>query len=125
MALTPVHESGRALPRGLVVAGRQLLAEKRRGLEKTNPKKMAATAAQRPIERDGAFRGGWLVNRLLCLVRGHRHLVPTAAAAKILPNGVEQEIYLCHACGSYAWKTSKRTSIPNWAELRGWSITPE
>ena len=66
----------------------------------------------------GASRGGWLVNRLLCLVRGHRHLLPTAAATKVLANGREQDIYFCHACDSYAWKTTKRTSSPSWLELR-------
>jgi hypothetical protein len=80
----------------------------------------ATAIAQRTRKSDSAPRGGWLLNRLLCLLRGHRRLMPTAAAAKILPNGTEQEIYLCHACGSYAWRTSKRTSSPSWLELRGW-----
>jgi hypothetical protein len=114
MTLRLARKSNPASRNRSVVASQDLLTEVSSGLEKTNREKITAvaTAAPRATESDRATRGGWLVNRLLCLVKGHRHLVPTAAAAKIMPTGVEQEIYLCHACGSYAWRTSNSRFSP-------------
>lgn len=65
----------------------------------------------------GESRGGWPVNRLVCAVRGHRLLVATAAAAKTLPSGGRREIFLCHACGSYAWKPTRNGYVSNWSEV--------
>ena len=80
-----------------------------------------ALAANAPEQRasptGGALPGGWLVNRLVCAVRGHRQLVATAATAKILPCSVRREIFLCHACGSYAWKTIPNSYVSNWSEV--------
>jgi hypothetical protein len=67
--------------------------------------------------RRGALRGGWLVNRLACAVRGHRQLVATAATARILPGNVRREIFLCHACDSYTWKTTPNGFVSNWSEV--------
>jgi hypothetical protein len=80
-----------------------------------------APIEQQLAEDDHKPRGGWIVNRLRCLVRGHRQLTPTAAASKILANGVVKELNLCHACDSYVWRVSNRTLRPSWAELQEWS----
>lgn len=79
---------------------------------------LVANSPQQPaFPTGGALRGGWLVNRLVCAVRGHRQLVATAAAAKILPSGVRQELFLCHACGSYSWKTTRNRWVTCWSEV--------
>jgi hypothetical protein len=75
------------------------------------------TATQRASESDSAPPGGWLVNRLLCAVMGHRQLLPTAAAAKLLPSGVRREAFLCHACGSYFWKSVSQSPNSCWASV--------
>jgi hypothetical protein len=33
------------------------------------------------------------------------------------PAGLTQELYLCHACGSYSWKTASQKNPPTWSEL--------
>lgn len=82
-----------------------------------------AATEQEPLKNHRKPRGGWIVNRLRCLVRGHRQLAPTAAASKILANGVVKEINLCHACGSYVWRATNRKLSPSWAELQEWSTS--
>jgi len=77
----------------------------------------AARKAQPAGETDSAPRGGWPVNRVLCAVMGHRQLLPTAAAAKLLPGGVHREVFLCHACGSYSWKSVSQGPNSSWADV--------
>jgi len=76
-----------------------------------------AIAGQSTSERDSIPRGGWLINRVLCAVVGHRRLWPTAAAAKLLPQGVQKELFFCHACSSYSWKTVNRSSHASWESV--------
>jgi hypothetical protein len=78
-----------------------------------------AGGSRKPAAGDGprAPRGGWLINRVLCAVMGHRRLLPTAAAEKLLPGGVRRELFMCHACDGYAWKSSSTNYRPSWSEL--------
>jgi hypothetical protein len=91
------------------------LASKRR----RNRDAIAATviAGQPTSERDSIPRGGWLINRVLCAVVGHRLLEPTAAAGKLLPQGVQQELFFCHACSSYSWKTVSQSPHASWESV--------
>jgi hypothetical protein len=83
-----------------------------------NRKKTATAATSPRHESDGRStpRGGWLINRLLCGVMGHRRLI-TTGAARILPNGRRREMFLCHACDGFAWRTASRNSTPKWSEV--------
>ena len=86
----------------------------------SHPFKAAAvlkSPRQRASLTESAPRGGWLVNRVVCAVRGHRQLVATAATAKILSSGMRRELFLCHACGSYAWKEMVNSYRPSWSEV--------
>jgi hypothetical protein len=77
-----------------------------------------ADSPRQPVSaKGGALCGGWLVNRLVCAVQGHRQLATTAAATKLLPTGVRQELFLCHACGSYAWKATSKDFRFSWNEV--------
>jgi hypothetical protein len=76
-----------------------------------------AIAGQPTSERDSTPRGGWLINRLLCAVVGHRRLGPTAAAAKLLPQGVQQELFFCLACSSYSWKNVSPSPNASWESV--------
>jgi hypothetical protein len=47
--------------------------------------------------------GSWLLNRLVCLLRGHQELAWTGANGMVLPDGSIKRPYLCHACGCFVW----------------------
>ncbi len=65
----------------------------------------------------GALRGGWFLNRLVCVLRGHRQLVATGAA-KVLQSEARRDLFLCHACGAYSWGESVRNSPQSsWGNL--------
>jgi hypothetical protein len=76
----------------------------------------AANTGQRTSDNPSARRGGWFINRLVCAVRGHRDLVPSGTA-KVRPNGVRRELYVCQACDSYAWKTTSNSHRFSWNDL--------
>ena len=102
------------------VQGVGATAQKRAWSRPWRPFKTALAAnapRQRAIPSSGAPRGGWFFNRLVCALRGHRQLVATAATAKILPGNLRREIFLCHACDSYAWKTTPNGFVSNWSEV--------
>jgi hypothetical protein len=81
-----------------------------------NKTALATISPQRAADGRSAPRGGWLVNRLLCFVMGHRQLVPTGVA-RILPNGKRREMFLCHACDGFTWKTAGETTTSTWSEV--------
>jgi hypothetical protein len=73
---------------------------------------------KRATDGDRKLPGGWLLNRLACALLGHRDLTPTGSA-KYLRNGARRELFLCHACDSYFWKSpshSRKTVGPAFAE---------
>jgi hypothetical protein len=77
----------------------------------------ATTPPKRASDSQSALGGGWLVNRVACAVVGHRQLLATAAAEKVLPSGARRQLLMCHACGSYAWKTASKSYSSSWSEL--------
>jgi hypothetical protein len=76
----------------------------------------AANARQRTGDNPSAPGGGWLINRLVCAVRGHRDLV-AAGTAKIEPSGVRRELFLCRVCDSFAWKRTSNKYGFSWNEV--------
>jgi hypothetical protein len=80
-------------------------------------KTASVNSRQRTGDNRGAPGGGWLVNRVLCAVLGHRRLFETAAAEKLLPSGARRQLSFCHACGSYAWKATDKHYSFSWDEL--------
>jgi len=47
---------------------------------------------------------------------GHRRLV-AAGVAGVLPSAKRRELFLCHACDSFAWKTGGQINTPTWSEV--------
>jgi hypothetical protein len=45
----------------------------------------------------------WLLERFLCVCRGHRALTSCASYSKTLPNGRIRELRYCLACDSPVW----------------------
>jgi hypothetical protein len=75
-----------------------------------------ANSRQRTGDNQGASGGGWLVNRLVCALRGHRDLV-ASGTAKVQPSGVRRELFVCQACDSYAWKNTSHSHSFSWHDL--------
>ena len=78
---------------------------------------VANASPRRGRPKTGALCGGWLVNRIVCAVMGHRLLVGTAATPKVLRSGVRRELCLCHACDSYAWQTTSTNHGFSWNDV--------
>lgn len=98
---------------GSAARGAALAGVWQRNRKKTAP---SANSPRHGFNSRSAPRGGWFINRLLCGVMGHRRLV-TTGAARLLPNGKRREMFLCHACDGFAWKTAGRNSAPTWSEV--------
>ena len=81
-----------------------------------NKTAIATVSPQRAVDGRSAPRGGWLFNRLLCAVIGHRQLVSTGVA-RMLPNGKRREMFLCHACEGFTWKTASQATTSTWSEV--------
>ena len=93
----------------------------REALVTVGPRIRQSCAAATPVahhtgDTPTVWNAPWFLKRILCAVTGHRRLV-AAGAAKILSDGVRQELYLCHACDAYSWRASGKQRSTSWSEV--------
>lgn len=52
------------------------------------------------------------LQRLSCLLRGHRDLAPAGTYAEVLEGNIERELHYCGSCGGPVWVSSARDHQP-------------